>query len=63
MDTGTIDHIICSISFFTTIASFISKLVKLPIGNFASVTHVGTVKVFVTLTLTVFFVYHLFHST
>jgi hypothetical protein len=43
---------ICSISFFTTITASVSKLVRLPNGNFASVTHIGTVKISSTLTLT-----------
>jgi len=43
---------VCSISFLTTITAIISKSVKLPNGQFASVTHVGTVKISASLTLT-----------
>jgi len=52
IDTGATDHMVCSISFLTTITSVISKSVKLPNGQFASVTHIGTVKISASLTLT-----------
>jgi hypothetical protein len=52
LDTGATDHMICSISLFTTITASVSKLVRLPNGKFASVTHIGTVKISSTLTLT-----------
>jgi hypothetical protein len=45
IDTGATDHMICSISFFTSITSVISKTVKLPNGQHASVTHIGTIKI------------------
>jgi len=50
--TGATDHMVCSTSYFTTIIAFVSNLVRLPNGNFATVTHIGTVKVSSTLTLT-----------
>lgn len=43
--TGATDHMICSITLFTTITFVVSKLVKLPNGQHASVTHIGTVKI------------------
>jgi len=52
IDTGATDHMICSISFFTTITSIISKFVKLPNGQFVSVTHIGTVRISASLILT-----------
>jgi hypothetical protein len=52
IDTGATNHIVCSISFLTTITAIVSKQVRLPNGNSASVTHIGTVKISATLTLT-----------
>jgi hypothetical protein len=52
IDTGATDHMVCSISFLTTITATISKSVKLPNGQFASVTHVRNVKISASLTLT-----------
>ncbi|KAF9686029.1 hypothetical protein SADUNF_Sadunf03G0115900 [Salix dunnii] len=40
IDTGATDHMICSTSMFTTITAIVSKSVRLPNGQFASVTHV-----------------------
>jgi len=50
---GAIDHMVCSISFLTIITTIISKSVKLPDGQFAFVTHVETVKISASLTLTI----------
>jgi hypothetical protein len=50
--TSAINHMICSISYFTSITSIVSKCVKLPNGQFASVTHIGTIRVFETIILT-----------
>jgi transposase InsO family protein len=52
IDTGATDHIVCSISFLTTITAIVSKQVRLPNGNSAAVTHIGNVKISATLTLT-----------
>jgi hypothetical protein len=52
IDTGATDHMVCSISFLTTITSIIAKQVRLPNGNLVAVTHTGTVKLSTTLTLT-----------
>jgi hypothetical protein len=52
IDTGATDHMVCSISFLTTITSTISKQVRLPNGNYAKVTHIGTVRISATLVLT-----------
>jgi hypothetical protein len=43
---------VCSLSFPTTIASIVSKQVRLLNGNFDAVTHIGTVQLSATLTLT-----------
>jgi hypothetical protein len=43
---------VCSLSFLTTITSIVVNQVKLPNGNFAAVTHIGTVRLSATLTLT-----------
>ena len=52
IDTGATDHMVCSISFLTTITSIVTKQVRLPNGNLAAVTNIGTVKLSTTLTLT-----------
>jgi len=52
IDTGAIDHMINSISLFTSITATISSKVKLSNGKFALVTHIGTVKISAHLTLT-----------
>ncbi|KAF5469085.1 hypothetical protein F2P56_013181 [Juglans regia] len=44
IDTGAIDHMICHPSLFKTITSSISQSVKLPNGELATVTHIGTVQ-------------------
>jgi hypothetical protein len=45
IDTGATNHMICSTSFFTSITSVVSKSVRLPNGQCASVTHIGTIKI------------------
>jgi hypothetical protein len=52
IDTGATDHMVCSLSFFTTIIATISKFVKLPNGQLALVTHIGTVRISASLILT-----------
>jgi len=52
INTGATDHMICSFSLFTTVIASVSKLVKLPNGNFVPVTHIGTVRLSSTLILT-----------
>jgi hypothetical protein len=52
IDTGATDHMVCSISLLTTITSIVDKHVRLPNGNLAAITHIGTVKLSTTLTLT-----------
>jgi len=52
IDTGATDHMINSISLFTSITATISTKVKLPNGQFALVTHIGTVKISAHLTIT-----------
>jgi hypothetical protein len=51
IDTGVIDHMISTVSLFTSITATISSRVKLPNGNYAIVTHIGTVKLSEHLTL------------
>jgi hypothetical protein len=45
IDIGATDHMIRSVSLYTTIKAIISTLVKLPNGQFANVTHIGIVKI------------------
>jgi hypothetical protein len=52
IDTGATDHMVSSIHHFTTITAVISSHVKLPNGQFALVTHIGTVKFSDSLILT-----------
>jgi hypothetical protein len=52
IDTGAKNHMICFISLFTSITSITSKTVKLPNGQYAAVTHIGTVKISETFILT-----------
>jgi hypothetical protein len=52
VDTGATDHMVCSISFFTSITAIISTNVQLPNGAIATVTHIGTVKISDSLILT-----------
>jgi hypothetical protein len=52
IDIGATDHMVSSISFFTSITTMVSKKVKLRNGSFTKVTHIGTVKISVTFTLT-----------
>jgi hypothetical protein len=51
IDTGATDHMISTVSLFTSIIATISSRVKLPNGNYAIVTHIGTVKLSEHLTL------------
>jgi hypothetical protein len=51
IDTGTTDHMISTVSLFTSITATISSRVKLPNGNYAIVTHIGTIKLCEHLTL------------
>ena len=50
LDTGASDHIACSLSLFQSYIA-ISHYVELPNGEFAHVTHIGTVKLSNSLTL------------
>jgi len=43
---------ICSMLFFTSITSAISKFIRLPNGQYASVTHIGTIKISESFVLT-----------
>lgn len=45
IDTGATDHMVCHISFFTSITTIVSHSVRLPNGEIAAVTHIGVVKV------------------
>ena len=52
LDTGATNHMVHSITQFTEITSIVQTCVYLPNGEQALVTHVGTVQVTSTLTLT-----------
>jgi hypothetical protein len=52
IDTGATDHMICTVSLFTTITAVISRTVRLPNGQSASVTHIGTVRISESFILT-----------
>ena len=52
LDTGATDHMVHSMSQFTTITSMVQFCVFLPNGEQALVTHIGNVQVSPTLTLT-----------
>jgi hypothetical protein len=52
LDTGATDHMVHSLSKFTTITSAIHTYIHLPNGEKALATHVGTVQVTETLLLT-----------
>ena len=52
IDTGATNHLVHSITQFTTITSIVQTCVYLPNGEEALVTHVGIVQVSSTLTLT-----------
>ena len=51
IDTGATDHMVHSITCFTTITATLNTFVNLPNGEVASVTHVGIVKISEHLTL------------
>ena len=51
LDSGATDHMIHSIQFFISITSMVQISVRLPNGDMAKVTHVGTVQVSPTLLL------------
>ena len=51
IDTGATDHMVHSISCFTTITATLNTFVNLPNGEVASVTHIGIVKISEHLTL------------
>ena len=51
IDTGATDHMVHSVSQFTTITSIVNTYVYLPNGDQALVTHVGTVHISSTLVL------------
>uniref|UniRef100_A0A2N9GQ92 Reverse transcriptase Ty1/copia-type domain-containing protein n=1 Tax=Fagus sylvatica TaxID=28930 RepID=A0A2N9GQ92_FAGSY len=52
LDTGATDHMVHSLSCFTTVTSIIQATVELPNGNLVPVTHIGTVKLSSSLILT-----------
>ena len=52
IDTGAIDHMVHSVSQLTTITSIVHSCVYLPNGEKVVVTHIGTVQIYSTLTLT-----------
>ncbi|XP_030941568.1 uncharacterized protein LOC115966477 [Quercus lobata] len=52
LDTGATDHFVCSVDLLTSITATIQSLVHLPNGESAQVTHIGTVVLSPSLTLT-----------
>jgi hypothetical protein len=52
IDTGATDHMISSVTLFTSITAVVSHKVKLPNDHFALVTHIGTVQLLEHLILT-----------
>ena len=60
INTGATDHMVHSVAQLTTIISIVHTCVYLPNGEQALVTHVGTVQVSSTLTLTVVLCVHSF---
>ena len=52
MDTGATDHLVCSVDLLTSITATIQSLVHLPNGESTQVTHIGTVVLSPSLTLT-----------
>ena len=51
LDSGATDHMIHSLQFFTSVTSIVHFSAKLPNGDMAKVTHIGTIKLTSTLTL------------
>ena len=52
MDTGAIDHIVCSKHLLTSFTTISHPVVELLNGEAALVTHVGTIKLSSHITLT-----------
>uniref|UniRef100_A0A2N9IE43 Retrovirus-related Pol polyprotein from transposon TNT 1-94-like beta-barrel domain-containing protein n=1 Tax=Fagus sylvatica TaxID=28930 RepID=A0A2N9IE43_FAGSY len=52
IDTGATDHMVHSLSYLSTITSMVNTSVELPNGELVSVTHIGTVILSSSLTLT-----------
>ena len=51
LNSGATDHMVHSISFFRTITSSVQISIRLPNGDMAKVTHIGTVQVSASLIL------------
>ena len=51
LDSGATNHMVHSITFFKTITSSVQISVRLPNGDMAKVTHIGTVQVSASLIL------------
>ena len=52
LDTGGTDHFVCLVDLLTSITATIQSLVHLPKGESTQVTHIGTVVLSSSLTLT-----------
>ena len=52
LDTGATDHFVCSVDLLTSITATMQSLVQLPNGESTQVTHIGTVVLSSSLTLT-----------
>ena len=51
IDIGATDHMVCSLTLFTSVTSYHNSIVEFPNGEYALVTHTGTIKVSDSLTL------------
>ena len=51
LDSGATNHMVHSIHYFTSITSVVQISVRLPNGDMAKITHIGTVKLTSTLIL------------
>lgn len=51
LDTSATDHIICYVSLLTSITNLTQRVLELPNGESAQVTHIGTIKLSATLVL------------
>lgn len=51
LDNGATNHMVHSLKFFTSITSIVQISIRLPNGDMAKVTHIGTMQLSPTLTL------------
>lgn len=51
LDNGATDHMVHSLTFFKTITTSVQFSIRLPNGDMAKVSHIGTVQVLASLIL------------